>query len=104
MKKGDVKAYRSDNLVIVAWKDKRPVLTCSTYHGDEMVPIERKKAGGSVETVEKPVVTADYTAKMGGVDRADHYCASYNFSRKSLKWWRKLFFWILEVRFYLYPN
>ncbi|KAG8250277.1 hypothetical protein J6590_108582 [Homalodisca vitripennis] len=34
---------------------------------------------------------------MGGLDQADHYIASYKFSRKSLKWWRKLFFWMLEV-------
>jgi hypothetical protein len=34
---------------------------------------------------------------MGGVDRSDHFCATYAFIRKSLKWWRKLFFWCLEV-------
>jgi hypothetical protein len=34
---------------------------------------------------------------MGGEDRADHYCSSYGFLKKSLKWWRKLYFWILEV-------
>jgi len=25
------------------------------------------------------------------------YCSSYAFTRKSLKWWRKTFFWLLEV-------
>ena len=34
---------------------------------------------------------------MGVVDKADHYCASYSFSRKTLRWWRKLFFWMLEM-------
>jgi hypothetical protein len=34
---------------------------------------------------------------MGGVDGAGHYCSSYRFLRRSLKWWRKLYFWILEV-------
>lgn len=34
---------------------------------------------------------------MGGVDTVDHYCGSYSFTRKSVKWWRKLFFWLLEV-------
>ena len=38
-----------------------------------------------------------YTKFMGAVDRADHYMASYAFNRKSLKWWRKLFFWLLEM-------
>ena len=34
---------------------------------------------------------------MGGVDVADQYTSSYCFIRKTLKWWRKLFFWGLEV-------
>lgn len=34
---------------------------------------------------------------MGGVDLADQYTSTYCFFRKTLKWWRKLFFWGLEV-------
>ncbi|KAI4487117.1 hypothetical protein M0802_012031 [Mischocyttarus mexicanus] len=39
----------------------------------------------------------EYTANMGGVDREDQYASTYSFLRKSLKWWRKLFFWGLEM-------
>ncbi|MGH0124150.1 UNVERIFIED_CONTAM: hypothetical protein FKN15_030982 [Acipenser sinensis] len=52
---------------------------------------------GPIEELDKPSVICDYTSKMGAVDRADHYCASYAFTRKSLKRWRKMFFWLLEV-------
>jgi hypothetical protein len=34
---------------------------------------------------------------MGGVDVSDQYVSSYSFIRKSKKWWRKMFFWLLEV-------
>ena len=34
---------------------------------------------------------------MGGVDRADHFCGSYALLRKMSKWWRKLFFKLMEV-------
>lgn len=34
---------------------------------------------------------------MGGVDLTDHYISSYPFIRKSLKWWRKIFFWLFET-------
>jgi hypothetical protein len=34
---------------------------------------------------------------MGGMDREDDYCSSYRFLKKSLKWWRTSYFWILEV-------
>lgn len=33
---------------------------------------------------------------MNGVDIADQYAVYYSFQRKSLKWWRKLF-WLMEV-------
>jgi hypothetical protein len=33
---------------------------------------------------------------MAGADRSDHYCATYAFIWKSLKWLRKFFFWCLE--------
>jgi hypothetical protein len=38
----------------------------------------------------------EYTKCMGGVDRADQYCGCYGFTRRSSKWWKKLFFWPLE--------
>ena len=47
--------------------------------------------------LDKPIMIRDYTKYMGGVDRADHYCSSYAFIQKSLKWWRKIYFFILEV-------
>ena len=33
---------------------------------------------------------------MNGVDRADQNSVYYRFIRKRRKWWRKLFFWLLE--------
>lgn len=97
LKKGAILALKKNNTVVIAWKDKRVVLLLSTYHGADTAQSMRYKAGGATEEVTKPVAVLNYTAKMGGVDRADHYCASYNFSRKSKKWWHKIFFWILEV-------
>jgi hypothetical protein len=47
--------------------------------------------------VEKPSVIANYMKNMGGVDTADQYCETCCFLRRTLKWWRKLFFWGLEV-------
>lgn len=34
---------------------------------------------------------------MGAADCSYHYCATYDFIWKPLKWWRKLFFWCLKV-------
>ena len=34
---------------------------------------------------------------MLGVDRLDQRMAYYQFVRKSVRWWRKVFFWMVEV-------
>ena len=34
---------------------------------------------------------------MNGVDRADQCTVYYYFIRKCKKWWRKVYFWLLEV-------
>lgn len=93
MKKGEVTAYRRGNsYMALAWRDKRQVTMLSSAHNASTKEVTRKIAGGKTLTLKKPVVICDYTENMGAVDRADHYCASYAFSRKSMKWWRKLFF------------
>ena len=46
---------------------------------------------------EKPTVIADYNQHMLGVDKLDQLVSYYSFVHRSVKWWRKVFFWLLEV-------
>ena len=39
----------------------------------------------------------DYNKHMLGVDKLDQMISYYSFLHKTIKWWRKVFFWILEV-------
>ena len=34
---------------------------------------------------------------MNGVDISDQYKATYPFTRKTFKWWRKVFFWLIDL-------
>ncbi|XP_023724806.1 piggyBac transposable element-derived protein 4 isoform X2 [Cryptotermes secundus] len=97
MKSGDTCSYRSRNVLLMGWKDKRVVLMMSTYHDTSMEKIVTIQKGGQQKEIQKPVCVLDYAKHVGGINRSDHYCATYAFIRKSLKWWRKLFFWCLEV-------
>ena len=45
----------------------------------------------------KPQVVADYNNFMLGVDKVDQMGTYYSFIHKSVKWWRKVFFWLLEA-------
>ena len=84
-------------MLILAWKDKRQVTMVSTYHDIQMEKVGTIEKGGQEVEINKPVCVLDCTKNMGGVDRGDHFCATYSFIRKSLKWWRKLFLWCLEI-------
>lgn len=59
--------------------------------------VKRIIRGGGEEIIAKPSVICRYNELMGVVDLADHYIESYGFTRKTLKWWRTVFFWLLEV-------
>ena len=45
----------------------------------------------------KPNVIQQYNRYMLGVDKLDQMMCYYSFIHKSTKWWRKVFFWILEL-------
>lgn len=96
--KHEVRAYRKDDCVLVLlWKDKRTVSMLSTYHNSSNQVVVRNAKGKEREIVTKPTVVCEYNKHMGGVDLADHLLSSYSFTRRSVKWWRKMFFWLLEV-------
>ena len=43
------------------------------------------------------MVVDQYNKYMLGVDRLDQRMSYYQFVRKSVRWWRKVFFWMVEV-------
>ena len=45
----------------------------------------------------KPSVVANYNVHMIGVDGMDQLTSYYSFTHKTVKWWRKVFFWMVEV-------
>ena len=48
--------------------------------------------------IEKPIVADYYNQYMSGCDRADQMVGYYGHqTRRSTKWWKKLFFWAMEI-------
>jgi hypothetical protein len=45
----------------------------------------------------KPSAVIDYCSKMGGVDLMDQVSSYYEITRKSMKWWRKLAFYLVDL-------
>ena len=90
-----VHAYRAGAHLCVAWQaatKKKPVFMLSTNSHHQMVTVRSRHT-----TQLKPVVVDRYNHSMNGVDRADQFTVYYSFIRRSLKWWKKVFFWSMEV-------
>jgi hypothetical protein len=49
------------------------------------------------EVVKKPKVIIEYSANMGGVDRLDQKIKPYECLRNSVRCYRKLFFYLMDI-------
>ena len=111
MSKGSVITFRKKEKMLLAWMDKRIVFMLSTKYSNNMVDIQTRLvvllmfvyvvitfySRGKSRVVKKPEVVAEYNQFMLGVDKIDQMMSYYSFVRKSIKWWRKVFFWLLDM-------
>lgn len=87
--------FRADRLMVIAWRakaKKTPVIMLSSSCSAGLRDVQNRKC----VTVNKQVAVDEYNHFMNGVDRNDKHCIYYSFVGKTLKWWRKLFFYFLK--------
>ena len=100
VRKGETKAIQMDaTMLLIKWMDKRAVTALTTIHPDREVAVERRsrRAVGGRETVMKPHTIVEYNKYMGGVDVADQLLSYYGFGHRTVKWWRRAFFFLLDM-------
>ncbi|XP_005099007.1 piggyBac transposable element-derived protein 4 [Aplysia californica] len=89
-------SHKDVDILCAAWWDKKadkPVVICSTRSSVQMVTQVIRR-----NTTEKPAVIQSYNENINGCDRADQQSGHYGlFSRKTVKWWKKLFYFMLEL-------
>ena len=66
-------------------------------HPDSMTTVKRMQCDGSTVVIPCPQAVAVYNSGMGGVDTADHRRNFYSCSRKSHKWWPRIFWFLVDV-------
>ena len=94
---------RNCPLLCLKWKgqktksNKKPVTIISTIHDAQEMLTTKKDSHGS--RLPKPQIIFEYTQNMSGVDLSDQYMAFQLSIRKSMKWWGKLFFHIMNMIF-----
>ena len=77
------------------WIDTKEVLVLSNCHNADMTQVSKKQKDGSTKETPCPESIKFYRKIMGGVDIADQMAGVYDLDRKSLKWWKKVFYRLL---------
>ncbi|KAJ8940786.1 hypothetical protein NQ314_010596 [Rhamnusium bicolor] len=90
---GTVKANRQFMPPFQKTKGKGTVHMLTSMHTSAMQMTEIS----SNKEVEKPTCVIDYNLNMGGVDRTDMLLSTTESVRKTIKWYKKVFFHLLDL-------
>ena len=82
---------QSSKKLAVGWFDKHPVCLVTNVHSTATVTKQRR----GHPDFEKPIAIECYTQNMGGVDSADQFNSYYALTKRSYKWWKKVFMYLL---------
>lgn len=96
LKRGEIDWKSSANLLALKWKDRRDVVMLTTFHENEVITLE-KIDRVTQELQKKPLCVIDYNGQMGAIDRSDMMISSVDCTRKTVKWYKKLFFHTLDL-------
>jgi len=92
--KGKCESYVCDGLILERWQDRREVLMLNSFmdHGMSL-SISANPANQRY----KPKSVLWYNKNMSGVDFIDKQIAPYKITRKSVKWYKKMAFHLIEL-------
>ncbi|KAI5636944.1 transposase IS4 domain-containing protein [Phthorimaea operculella] len=92
LEKNEMTFCHRGNMTACKWKDKRDVLMLTTKHAATWSEVTSKVKGAGVVMRQKPDCILDYNRNKIGVDLNDQYVSYYALERKTMKWWKKMFF------------
>ncbi|XP_050307697.1 uncharacterized protein LOC126744367 [Anthonomus grandis grandis] len=96
LERGECERRSSENMLVVKWNDWRDVTMLTTLHENKMVSLPKKDRVTN-ENLQKPLCVLEYNNQMGAVDRSDMMISSTDSRRKSIKWYKKLFFHTIDI-------
>ena len=87
-----------DSVQCQIWKDKKAVAFINTVcSSTAQTQVLRRNKDGSRVSVPWPESVKLYNSYMGGVDLFDARRKNYSSSRKSKKWWLRIFYFLLDT-------
>jgi len=97
--KGERIYLHNNFLLAMKYHDKREVFMLSSVHSPEMQETGKYDRNTNRE-IHKPKCIIDYNSNMGAVDQVDMQITFSECQRKTLKWYKKLFFHLLDLAIY----
>jgi hypothetical protein len=96
LNKGDCILRQKNNILVLRWKDKRNVTMLATNHTGNMLDTTKLDRNTNVY-IKKPDMILDYNINMRLIDKSDMQIGFTECMRKSRKWYRKLFFHLIDI-------
>ena len=83
---------------VVKWMENRTVTFLSSLHDPrETTVVKRKNKDGTSTEIFCPEVVAEYNKIISGVDSFDKLREGYTLGRRSVKWWHRIFYFLVDV-------
>lgn len=101
LKIGEHEIWSAKNILCVKWRDNKDVYFLSSKHKSADITatgkLRRKRGQEPREEVKKPNCALEYQKGMGGVDLQDQVTALFPIMRRTVKGYRKIFFYLLDM-------
>lgn len=96
LKIGETDWKSSEHILALKWKDRRDVTMLTTFHENKLITLP-KIDRVTKKNKKKPLCVLSYNERMGAIDRSDMMISSVDCTRKTIKWYKKLFFHTLDI-------
>jgi Transposase IS4 len=98
LQRGEFMYQTKGCVAAIKWQDNKPVCFLTTAHSPTDVSvIQRKNKDGSKTDITCPNAVAQYNEIMGGVDRFDQLKERYAIGRRSIKWWHRILYYLIDL-------
>lgn len=98
MARGEFQFGVRNRTAAVKWMDRKAVCFLSTVHSPRKVStVLRRQRNGTRIEVGCPEVVKAYNQTMGGVDKFDQLRECYAIGRRSVKWWHRIFYYLVDL-------
>lgn len=100
MARGEFQFQVKERISAVKWMDKKLVSFLSSYHSPRAISRVRRKLRSGVRTelyCPKVVDTYNKSPPNGGVDRFDQLLERYSIGRRSIKWWHRILYYLIDL-------